>query len=113
MVRSESLDGYLVFGNLQVDPRTFGVTISDQAVDLTFYEFELLSLLCREVDRIVHYETICQTLWSSFGQLERRRLSVMIFRLRAKLSASWPYKVETVRGRGYGFIASKVRPAQA
>lgn len=113
MVRSETNGDEWVFGNVRLNLRTFGVVARDQAVDLTFYEFELLRLLCREVDRIVNYDTLCQALWSSMGRQERRRLSVVICRLRAKLAASWPYKVETVRGRGYGFIASQVRPAQA
>jgi two-component system alkaline phosphatase synthesis response regulator PhoP len=113
VVRSETPEEELVFGNVKVNLRTFGVMVRDKAVDLTFYEFELLRLLCREVDRIVNYDALCQALWSSIGQKERRRLSVAICRLRAKLTASWPYRVETVRGRGYGFIASQVRPAQA
>jgi DNA-binding response OmpR family regulator len=113
VVRSETSDEELVFGNVKVNLRTFGVMVRDRAVDLTFYEFELLRLLCREVDRIVNYDALCQALWSSIGQKERRRLSVAICRLRSKLTASWPYRVETVRGRGYGFIASQVRPAQA
>ena len=97
----------LVLGNVRVNLRTFGVMVRDRAVNLTFHEFELLRLLCGEVDRIINYDSLCQALWSSMGQRERRRLSVAICRLRAKLEASWPYRVETVRGRGYGFIAAQ------
>jgi DNA-binding response OmpR family regulator len=97
----------LVLGNVKVNLRTFGVFVRDKAVNLTFHEFELLRLLCREVDRIVNYDSLCQSLWHSMGQKERRRLSVAICRLRSKLEASWPYRVETVRGRGYGFIAAQ------
>jgi DNA-binding response OmpR family regulator len=96
----------LVLGNVKVNLRTFGVMVRDKAVSLTFHEFELLRLLASEVDRIVNYDALCQALWHSMGQKERRRLSVAICRLRAKLEASWPYRVETVRGRGYGFIAA-------
>ena len=97
----------LVLGNVRVNWRTFGVMVRDKAVDLTFYEFELLRLLCREVDRIINYDALCEGLWHSMGQKERRRLSVAVCRLRGKLTASWPYRVETVRGRGYGFIAAQ------
>jgi DNA-binding response OmpR family regulator len=96
----------LVLGNVKVNLRTFGVMVRDRAVSLTFHEFELFRLLCKEVDRIVNYDSLCQALWSSMGQKERRRLSVAICRLRSKLEASWPYRVETVRGRGYGFISA-------
>jgi DNA-binding response OmpR family regulator len=100
-------DEELVMGNVKVNLRTFGVMVRDKAVNLTFHEFELLRLLCPEVDRIVNYDSLCQALWNSMGQKERRRLSVAICRLRSKLEASWPYRVETVRGRGYGFIAAQ------
>jgi DNA-binding response OmpR family regulator len=95
-----------VYGNVRIDHRTFGVTVKDRAVYLTFFEFELLRTLCRQVDRIVNYDALCQALWHSEGPKERRRLNVAICRLRMKLAASWPYRVETVRGRGYGFLAS-------
>jgi len=108
----ESPPSEVVYGNVRINMGNFAVHVRDKAVDLTFFEFELLRLLCREVDRIVRYEALCQDLWHSNGQRERRRLSVAICRLRSKLAASWPYKVETVRGRGYGFIASQVSPAQ-
>jgi DNA-binding response OmpR family regulator len=100
-------DADLVFGNVRVNLNTFGVLVKDTAVNLTFFEFELLHLLCREVDRIIHYDELCHALWQSIGRKERRRLSVAICRLRVKLEASWPYRVETVRGRGYGFIAAR------
>jgi DNA-binding response OmpR family regulator len=103
----------LVFGNVRVNLGTYGVMVRDKVVDLTYYEFELLRLLCRQVDRIVNYDALCQALWTSIGQKERRRLSVTICRLRTKLESSWPYRVETVRGRGYGFIASPTRPSEA
>jgi DNA-binding response OmpR family regulator len=103
----ESPPDEIVFGNVRINTGNFGVFVRDKAVELTFFEFELLKLLCKEVDRIVNYDVLCQGLWQSIGQRERRRLSVAICRLRSKLAASWPYKVETVRGRGYGFIASQ------
>lgn len=102
---------HLVYGNVRIDPGRYGVSVGDRAVDLTYYEFELLEVLCREAGRIVKYEVLCQELWHASGLLERRRLSVAVCRLRSKLAASWPYKVETVRGRGYGFIPSEARPA--
>lgn len=108
----ESPPSQAVYGNVRIDMATFAVFVRDKAVDLTFFEFELLKLLCREVDRIVNYDALCQGLWHSIGQRERRRLSVAICRLRSKLAASWPYHVETVRGRGYGFIATQASPAQ-
>jgi DNA-binding response OmpR family regulator len=106
LAEEEPIDDERVYGNVRVDLRTFAVTIKDTAVYLTFFEFELLRALCRQVDRIVNYDALCQTLWQSEGPRERRRLNVAICRLRTKLAASRPYRVETVRGRGYGFLST-------
>jgi DNA-binding response OmpR family regulator len=97
----------LVIGNLRLSPATFGLSVQGRAIDLTYFEFELLRLLCNESDRIVPYDALCQALWQSTGQRERRRLNVAICRVRSKLAGSSPYKLETVRGRGYGLIAQK------
>jgi DNA-binding response OmpR family regulator len=96
----------LTFGNVAVNTSTYSVSVDGEPIDLTFNEFELLRLLYREPNRVIDYDTLCESLWSSKGAKERRRLSVAVCRLRAKLARSEPYKVETVRARGYGFISS-------
>jgi DNA-binding response OmpR family regulator len=110
MSEEETASEECVYGNVRIDLKTFAVTVKDRAVYLTYFEFELLKTLCRQVDRIVNYDALCQALWQSEGPRERRRLNVAICRLRTKMAASWPYRVETVRGRGYGFLAN-TRPA--
>jgi DNA-binding response OmpR family regulator len=107
MVAATSEPGDLgVFGNVQVDPGSYRVTICNRPVELTFLEFELLIALCRQVDRVVNYDALCQAFWYAKGKIERRRLKVLISRLRSKLGASSPYRIETVRGTGYGFMAA-------
>ena len=96
----------LVFGNVVVNTNTCSVSVDGVPVELTFNEFELLRHLYREPNRVIDYDSLCESLWSSRGMKERRRLSVAICRLRAKLAHSRPYRVETVRARGYGFISS-------
>jgi DNA-binding response OmpR family regulator len=96
----------LTFGNVVVNTSTYSVSVEGEAIDLTFNEFELLRLLYREPNRVIDYDSLCESLWSSQGMKERRRLSVAVCRLRAKLARSIPYKVETVRARGYGFVSS-------
>ena len=104
MVQSAAPKSQLVFGNVLVNPNTYKILVDGTAVELTFYEFELLYRLCLEPDRIISYDSLCQAVWSSRGRQERRRLSVTVCRLRAKLALSHPYRLETVRGRGYGLI---------
>jgi DNA-binding response OmpR family regulator len=100
----------LVFGNVVIDFAGLGVVVDGRAAELASYEFVLLRRLCDELDRIVDYDSLCEAVWAARGPKERRRLSVAICRLRAKLAGAWPYTVETVRGRGYGLIAA--RPAR-
>jgi DNA-binding response OmpR family regulator len=96
----------LIFGNILINPSAYKVLVDGLQVELTFCEFELLHRFCQEPDRIIDYDSLCQTLWDSHGPKERRRLSVTVCRLRAKLTSSEPYRLETVRGRGYGLIES-------
>jgi DNA-binding response OmpR family regulator len=100
----------LIFGNIVINPSTYKVLVDSQPVELTFCEFELLHRFCLEPDRIIDYDSLCQTLWDSRGPKERRRLSVAVCRLRAKLTSSEPYRLETVRGRGYGLIEASSLP---
>ena len=101
-----------VYGNVRVNLATFAVSVAGTSIELTYFEFELFRALCREANRVIFYDDLCEALWGTSGTAERRRLSVAIFRLRTKLSDSWPFRVETVRGRGYGFISSH-QPVQA
>ena len=91
-------------GNVSVDLASYRATVASEPVELTYSEFELLRLLVGRADRIIGYEELARTLWSSSGRRERRHLAVMVCRLRAKLAASWPHRIETVRGRGYGLM---------
>ena len=92
-------------GNVLVDAASYRVTVAGETVALTFQEFELLRLFVGQAHRIIPYDMLAGTLWNSTGRKEVRRLGVVVCRLRAKLAASWPYKIETVRGRGYGLVA--------
>ena len=105
-VRKPRDDDLLSIGNIRINLGTYGIQIKEDPVDLTFHEFELLRALGQEPDRVVRYDALCLKLWHSVGAAERRRLNVTMCRLRSKLAASWPYRVRTVRGRGYGLIAS-------
>jgi two-component system alkaline phosphatase synthesis response regulator PhoP len=104
-------DDLVSLGNLRINLANFGVQVKEKPVNLTFHEFELLRVLTQAADRIIQYDSLCQMLWHSTGAREKRRLNVIVCRLRSKLEASWPYRVSTVRGRGYGLIAEQVNPA--
>jgi two-component system response regulator VicR len=98
-------DPVFELGNLRIDLGSYEVTVGGRPVSLTHQEFELLVMLAREAGRIQAYETLGQALWRSEGENSLRRLNVAICRLRAKLAGSRPYRIETVRRRGYGLLA--------
>jgi DNA-binding response OmpR family regulator len=107
VAQTQTASSAFVFGNVVIDPVGSGVMVDGRTAELASYEFVLLQRLCQEPDRIIDYDSLCEAVWSSRGTKERRRLSVAVCRLRAKLAGAWPYRVETVRGRGYGFIAAR------
>ncbi len=101
----------ITLGNLSLNLWNYRASVDGAAIGLTYQELELLRLLARNADRVVPFEVLERDLWQSAGRRETRRLNVLAFRLRAKLSASYPYRLETVRGRGYGLLSeTPVRP---
>ena len=102
----EGHDALLKVGNLTVNFYNFQVAVDGFPVFLTFQEFELLRLLVANPDRVVSNDELTSSLWHATGRTLVRRLNVVVHRLRAKLASSSPYQIDSVRGRGYGFIAA-------
>ena len=95
----------LPLGNVYLDLNTFEVWLDDDLISVTYLEFELLRLLASSLDRILPLDDLTQGLWHESGHIYVRRLNVMVCRVRSKLEHSTPYRLITVRGRGYGLIA--------
>ncbi len=94
----------LTFGNLVVDTRRYRAIVNGEPVELTYLEFELLRLLANKPNRILSYKELKDVLWHDDASRVRRRLTVIVCRLRAKLGDLTPYRIQTVRGRGYGLV---------
>jgi len=102
---AEAQPGVLEVGNVWINFLNNQVAVDGQPVVLTFQEFELLSSLVQQPDRVVPVDAITESIWAESGRPVVRRLNVLIHRLRAKMARSRPYQIESVRGRGYGFLA--------
>ena len=89
-------------GNILVDVARYQASVGNRPVVLTYQEFELLRLLVGRLDRIVPFDELVDGLWHGDPVGTRRRLRVVVCRLRAKLDGAQPYRIETVRARGYG-----------
>jgi DNA-binding response OmpR family regulator len=94
-------------GNIRASVALYQAWVGGKQVDLTYKEFELLRFLLSNPDRILSYDDLVDVLWPQGGPGVRRRLGVVVCRLRAKLAGSWPYRIQTVRHRGYGLTATQ------
>ena len=97
-------DEVIEAGNLLLNLGNYRLQVDGRPVDLTYHEFDLLRLLAERLDHVVGFRDLARALWQADGHREVRRLNVLAFRLRAKLTDSWPYRIETIRGRGYGLV---------
>ena len=91
-------------GKLLLNLENFQTTVDGRRVALTYDEFELLSFMASQPDRVILYEAIARHLWDSSGRRPIRHLNVLVHRLRQKLGDIRPYEITTVRGRGYGLV---------
>src|SRR5436190_12050989 len=94
-------------GNLTLNLENFRLAIDEAVVDLTYLEIELLRLLFLKPNAVITYEDITTMLWQRTNRASARHLNVLIHRLRIKLAGSYPYAIETVRGRGYGLLKAR------
>jgi DNA-binding response OmpR family regulator len=99
----------LTVGNIALDLGTYRVSVGSRPANLSYQEFELLRLLAASPDRVASFASLSDFLWGTEGQRENRRLNVLVCRLRSKLADSAPYRLETVRGRGYGLLSHSLR----
>ena len=104
----------LTVGNIALDLSTYRVSVESRPANLSYQEFELLRYMAGFPDKVASFDALSSFLWGTQGQRENRRLNVLVCRLRGKLAGSAPYRLETVRGRGYGLLSrgSRSEPSQ-
>ncbi len=95
----------LRFGGVEVDVRARTVLRGGQPVKLTHLEFELLTFLCRNEDRVFSREELLLGVWGLRQAGTARTVDNFVAQLRAKLEADpdHPVHLLTVRGSGYRF----------
>jgi two-component system response regulator MprA len=96
------MDGGLSFAELKLDPARHGVTVSDNFVELTRTEYQLLELLMLNPRRVLPHTLIYDRVWGyDFGPTSNA-LRVYVGYLRRKLEdAGSRSLIHTVRGVGY------------
>jgi two-component system, OmpR family, response regulator MprA len=99
--------GFLVVGDLRLNPDTREVVRGERAIELTAREFELLEHLMRNERLVVSRETLLDEVWGYAPFAETNTIDVFVSNLRRKLEAQGePRLLHTVRGSGYALRAS-------
>src|ERR1700733_7985326 len=95
-------------GDVALDHGRREVTVRDEAVRLTFSEFELLSRLMADPGPLRNRRALLGALWGDSAYRDPRAIDVHIRHLREKLELKPedPKLILTVRGAGYRFQES-------
>ncbi len=97
--------GNIEYGNVSVDLERHEVIVSDDHVELTPTEFNLLVYLMENSGKVLSHRMILQNVWGPEYGEEHEYLRVYIGHLRQKIEAnpSDPEYIITKRGVGYCF----------
>ena len=91
-------------GDLEIDPLLRRVRCNGSPVELTPREFELLSILVNEKNRVVTKGELLSLAWKLDTEPSTNFLEVHLSRLRRKLPPNGRVRLETVHGLGYRLV---------
>lgn len=103
--RSTKQETVITEGDISINCATREVFLHGESIELTYKEFELLSLLMRNKNRVVPREELLDSIWGYDFLGETRTLDTHIRSLRHKLhdTPENPRYIHTVRNVGYRF----------
>jgi len=92
-------------GNLAIDFGKHEVIKSENKIDLTLKEFELLQILIKNKGRVMTRDFLLDKIWGYEYVGETRTVDVHIRHLRQKIEDDDknPVYIQTIRGIGYRF----------
>jgi two-component system response regulator PhoP len=94
----------LEFGSLNLDLTAKRLTVNDENVDLTAYEYKMLEYLMLHPGQVISKTELTEHLYAQDYDRDSNVLEVFIRRLRQKLDPEQTLNpIETVRGQGYRF----------
>ncbi len=95
-------ESVLRFGRLQIDTRRQAVTVDGAPVELTAYEYRVLSYLATRADEVISKPVLLDHLYDEDTDRDPNVLEVFVRRLRLKLDPDGTLQpILTLRGRGY------------
>ena len=97
----EQMDNkYMTIGDVFLDDERHLAYVQNEAVELTYKEYELLKLLMRNAGIVMTREMIMQRVWDTEFEGESRTVDMHIKTLRKKLGENGNH-IKTVRNVGY------------
>lgn len=98
----------LVCGPVVLDTTAQTISVNQQPVDLTTYEYKVLEYLMVHAGELVSKADLTEHIYQQDFDRDSNVLEVFIGRLRRKLDPDGSIKpIETVRGRGYRFAIAR------
>lgn len=91
----------LTYKEIEIDTAAHIVSVNNQPVELTKTEYDLLSYLIEQKNRVLSRDLILQNVWGYLVDIETNVVDVYIRHLRSKLPEQTAKYIETVRGVGY------------
>jgi len=103
--KQQNIEKIFKFGNNSIDFDKHEVIKSEEKVDLTLKEFELLEVLIKNKGRVMTRDFLLDKVWGYEYIGETRTVDVHIRHLRKKIEDDDknPKYIETIRGIGYRF----------
>jgi two-component system alkaline phosphatase synthesis response regulator PhoP len=100
-------DKPLRFGEVEINPLNYAVTIAGKTVAFTKKEFELLVYLAKRPGRVVTRDTLLTEIWGDNVVVIDRTIDVHIRKIREKLGEGNVHLIETIKGVGYRLKAEE------
>jgi len=98
--RTEQASTLLKCGNVKLNIEKHTVEVEGKRIDLTYKEFEMLSLLMGNAEMVFSRDRILSAVWGTGFEYETRTVDMHIKTLRQKLGIGGAI-IKTVRGVGY------------
>ena len=103
-VQKDESDDEISVGNLVINQTTHEVLIDNKKIQLPLKEFELLTFLVKNINKVFSREQLLEKIWGYDFFKDSRTVDVHIKRLREKIEGpQYPWKINTVWRVGYKF----------
>lgn len=103
-------DSVMQFERMSIDTRAQQVRVDEQIIELTAFEYRVLSYLATQAGSVISKATLLDHLYDEDTDRDPNVLEVFIRRLRQKLDADKNLNpIETLRGRGYRLALPRLR----